>query len=86
MSRSTCRGVSLGKFPLDTRRSDMTPWQKLGQFLLGGGASLGGGPEMAFSTLSLHNLEEISRIKTCCSSELLGGGDHLPSHPLVPVT
>ena len=41
---------------------------------------------MAFSTLSLHNLEEISRIKTCCSSELLGGGDHLPSHPLVPVT
>ena len=42
MSRSTCRGVSFGKFPLDTRRSDMTPWQKLGQFVLGGGASVEG--------------------------------------------
>ena len=43
MTRSTCRGVSLGKFPLDTRRSDMTPWQKLGQFLFfGGGASVEG--------------------------------------------
>ena len=53
MSRSTCRGVSLGKFPLDTRRSDMTPWQKLGQFLLGGASVEGTYPIQNIKILKL---------------------------------